>query len=281
MDLLRKYCLGDRPIGVEFISDQSYDFRHLSNPTVNYEDPNLNVAIPVFSIHGNHDDPLGKKNVSALDILAIAGLINYFGKYENYEQIDISPILLKKGESQVALYGLSHIRDERLGRMFREGNVSFEQIARDEFWFNIFVLHQNRVGNRGIKNFIPEACIPDFLHLVVWGHEHDCKIEEEEISDGTYITQPGSSVATSLAEGESIQKKVGILKIHKQRFRIDPVILRTARPFVFEQIMLKKMEDDDYAHDDPAGQSEEILAKKVEEIITETKRIRKCIFVSF
>lgn len=25
----------------------------------NYEDPNLNVALPVFCIHGNHDDPTG------------------------------------------------------------------------------------------------------------------------------------------------------------------------------------------------------------------------------
>ena len=28
-------------------------------PVVNYEDPNYNVSIPVFSIHGNHDDPAG------------------------------------------------------------------------------------------------------------------------------------------------------------------------------------------------------------------------------
>ena len=28
-------------------------------PAVNYEDPNMNVSIPVFSIHGNHDDPQG------------------------------------------------------------------------------------------------------------------------------------------------------------------------------------------------------------------------------
>ena len=26
---------------------------------VNYEDPDINVSIPVFSIHGNHDDPSG------------------------------------------------------------------------------------------------------------------------------------------------------------------------------------------------------------------------------
>jgi double-strand break repair protein MRE11 len=30
-----------------------------SFPAINYEDPHLNVGIPVFSIHGNHDDPQG------------------------------------------------------------------------------------------------------------------------------------------------------------------------------------------------------------------------------
>ena len=28
----------------------------------NYEDPNCNVSLPVFSIHGNHDDPAGEAN---------------------------------------------------------------------------------------------------------------------------------------------------------------------------------------------------------------------------
>ena len=30
-----------------------------SFPAINYEDPNLNIGIPIFSIHGNHDDPQG------------------------------------------------------------------------------------------------------------------------------------------------------------------------------------------------------------------------------
>jgi DNA repair exonuclease SbcCD nuclease subunit len=33
-------------------------------PAINYEDSNLNVAIPLFSIHGNHDDPQGAGVVS-------------------------------------------------------------------------------------------------------------------------------------------------------------------------------------------------------------------------
>lgn len=52
MELLHRYTLGDAPISFEILSDYE----------VNYDDPNMNVAIPVFSIHGNHDDPSGKKS---------------------------------------------------------------------------------------------------------------------------------------------------------------------------------------------------------------------------
>lgn len=38
-----------------------------SFPAVNYEDPNFNVGIPVFSIHGNHDDPQGAGPVSQIN----------------------------------------------------------------------------------------------------------------------------------------------------------------------------------------------------------------------
>lgn len=47
----------------------------------------------------------------------------------------------------------------------------------------------------------------DSVNLVVWGHEHDCRIVPESVAGKPYyITQPGSSVATSLADGESIEK---------------------------------------------------------------------------
>ena len=47
----------------------------------------------------------------------------------------------------------------------------------------------------------------DSVDLVVWGHEHDCRIIPEPVAGKQYfITQPGSSVATSLADGESLEK---------------------------------------------------------------------------
>ena len=79
--LLRKYCFGDKPIQIEFLSDQKANFHTSHFPRVNYEDPNLNVGIPVFSIHGNHDDPAGPQGLCALDLLSASGVINYFGSY--------------------------------------------------------------------------------------------------------------------------------------------------------------------------------------------------------
>lgn len=42
-----------------FVSYRNFFFLFLRFPWVNYQDGNLNISIPVFSIHGNHDDPTG------------------------------------------------------------------------------------------------------------------------------------------------------------------------------------------------------------------------------
>lgn len=61
----------------------------------------------------------------------------------------------------------------------------------------------------GPQNYVPENMFDDSMRLVIWGHEHDCRITPESVADKSYfITQPGSSVATSLAPGEAIPKYV-------------------------------------------------------------------------
>lgn len=97
--LLRTHCFGTKPIEFDIISDENSNFGHTGFPQANFNDPNLNVAIPVMSIHGNHDDPTGEKNLSAMDTLAAAGLVNYFGKSNTtcHQGIDITPILVQKG----------------------------------------------------------------------------------------------------------------------------------------------------------------------------------------
>jgi double-strand break repair protein MRE11 len=97
MELMREYCFGDRPVRIQIVSDQTLAF-HSRFKRVNYEDPNFNIEVPLFAIHGNHDDPAGapllcppltagltagEGGLAALDILSAANLVNYFGKAES------------------------------------------------------------------------------------------------------------------------------------------------------------------------------------------------------
>lgn len=126
MKSLRSNCMGDRPCELELLSDPAQSLNN-GFDEVNYEDPNLNISIPVFAISGNHDDATGESLLLALDVLAVTGLINNFGKVKNTEAITVSPILLQKGQTKLALYGMSNVRDERLHRLFRDGGVKFQR----------------------------------------------------------------------------------------------------------------------------------------------------------
>lgn len=253
LQLLRQYCMGDNPVQIEFLSDQSENFKHSSFPLVNYEDPNINISIPIFSIHGNHDDPAGQGSLCTSDLLSVSGFINYFGKCTNLEHVEISPLLMKKGESKLALYGLGAIRDERLHRLFREGKVKMLRPREDpENWFNVFVLHQNRVKH-GATNYIPEQFLDEFLDLIIWGHEHECLIKPEWNSEQNfYVSQPGSSIVTSLSPGEATKKHIGLLQIYKKSFKITKIPLQTVRQFYIEYILLSEtgldLEDSDISN---------------------------------
>ncbi|XP_008185560.1 LOW QUALITY PROTEIN: double-strand break repair protein MRE11 [Acyrthosiphon pisum] len=265
ISLLRHYCLGDKPINMEFVCDQAEVFKHCNNPIVNFEDQNLNVSIPVFSIHGNHDDPCGYREVSCMDLLSSMGLINYFGKQTNLQELKINPILLKKGSNKLAIYGLSHIRDERLERLFKEKKVFMNRPLEDvDDWFNIFVCHQNRVNRPGTK-YLSEKCIPSHIMLTIWGHEHESLIDPVRgESNSGYICQPGSTVATSMCEGEAGNKYVGLLTISGKHFRMEPLELKTVRLMHFETVKLSECEEDVST----SKKTQEFVRRQIEDILS-------------
>lgn len=265
--LIREYCFGDKPVAVELLSDQLENFAR----NINYEDPNLNVSYPILSIHGNHDDPVGQNSVSSLDILSSMGLVNYFGKWNDYTHVQVAPVLLRKGATNLALYGLSHLKDQRLSRLFKDNKVEMNCLPDNNDWFNLLVLHQNR-ADRGAYNYIPESCLPEFLDLVVWGHEHDCRVTEE-YNGNFYVTQPGSTVATSLAAGEALPKHCALLQIHQKTFTIQPIPLQTVRPFIFQTIVLSEENLDD-AVVNQAEKVQEFLMKKVYEAVDKARDLR-------
>lgn len=288
ISLLREYTLGDAPVRMELLSDatnartDAYTF-----PTVNYEDPNLNVGIPVFSIHGNHDDLQGSGAsgpLSALDILAAAGLLNYFGQLPlssdpggskrkgnaDDHMLAVRPVLLRKGTTSIALYGMGNIKDERLLYELESNHVCMYRPAEDpEAWFNVLVVHQNRAAHTP-RGSIPESAFDDSVDLVVWGHEHEQRILPEPVSEKNYyITQPGSSVATSLSPSETVEKRIAIVHVLGKEFKVVPMPLQSVRPFVMQDISLPA--EAAAAQLDPTDRADvtKLLRKHIERMIAD------------
>ena len=196
-------------------------------------DRNHKVRLPIFSIHGNHDCPSGLELQGALDQVCTNKYVNYFGKVDNIEEVAVEPILFAKGATKIALYGIGHIKDLRLNLLFENNKITFNQpkLANgqiDSNYFSILVLHQNRfkgVSGWSTRDSITDEIIPSWFDLVVWGHEHEC-LGMRTLSLGESvlkILQPGSTVITSLIEGEQTPKKAWILTVSPELFNIDPV----------------------------------------------------------
>ncbi|PBJ79420.1 endo/exonuclease Mre11 [Trypanosoma cruzi cruzi] len=267
--LLRTYVLGDKPIAFSLLSDPKRNFPTHPVPLANFQDPNINVAIPIFMIHGNHDDPVG--GTSSIDILAANGLVNYFGQVFSLDDIVVEPILLKKGHTYVALYGLGNVRDERLHRCFRMKKLRFvhPKPVKGRLWFKILLLHQNRGvrGGSGEKNGIFESMLAGFgLDLVIWGNEHEQQMVPTP-SEGFDVIQPGSTILTSLSGQECNPKQYGVLEVREGSYRLTPFPLRSVRPVVRRTVELWR--------ENPTGRTldavEDFLRRVIEEMIEEAE----------
>lgn len=60
-----------------------------------------------------------------MDLLAATGFINYFGKVSDVTKLTISPLVIRKGKSVMALYGMGYMNDQRLSRLWRSDKVHF------------------------------------------------------------------------------------------------------------------------------------------------------------
>jgi double-strand break repair protein MRE11 len=276
MRSIRQNCLGEKPCELEMLSDASENFGGIFDH-VNYEDEDINVAIPVFAIHGNHDDPSGEGSFSPLDLLQASGLVNYFGRTPEVDKIAVRPVLLQKGRTKLALYGLSNVRDERLFHTWRDGNVKFFQpgTQKDE-WFNIMSVHQNHVAHTP-TSYLPENFLPEFMDLVVWGHEHECLIDPRYNPEmGFHVMQPGSSIATSLMPGEAVPKHVAILSVTGKEFQTETIRLKSVRPFIMKEIVLAEEKEikkkELWRVNDNRTKITQYLTKVVDDLIEEANR---------
>ena len=206
--------------------------------------PALSIRLPIFTIHGNHDDPCGLEYFSNIDMVSSNNYVNYFGKITNIEEIVVDPILFYKNETKIALYGIGHLKDERLNIAFEQKKIRFRRPKGDpESWFNILVIHQNRYKGLhcGVsrRQSLSEDTIPGFFNFVLWAHEHEWIPTAYEWEDtSVHFLQPGSTVQTSLVESESRPKMAFLLEVYKTGFKLSERPLSKYRPLIFQTIEL-------------------------------------------
>lgn len=236
--ILKKYCLGNtKP-------------NFTTSIKMNTDDKNMSISLPIFSIHGNHDDPSGFNSISPLDILHSGGFINYFGRVDSVDNIELDPVLIK-GNKKIALYGMGHIKDRRVYKTFLKGNVKYLRPAGED-WINILMVHQNRTPRK--DEYLPEDFIDSFFDLVIYGHEHESiKIRHKSFD----VIQCGSTVRTSLCDGESGDKFVYVIDL-SEKMHLSRIKLATVRPFFNDTIKIN------------AGDAFQQIRRRIEDLVTST-----------
>ncbi|KAG5222571.1 meiotic recombination [Salix suchowensis] len=216
-------------------------------------------------------------------MLSVSGLVNYMGKIDlplasakpsgerEKEQstqhgIAVRPVLLRKGKTRLGMYGIGNVKDARMHFELRSNRVRMFMPQDKEEWFNLMLLHQNRVKH-GPQEYVPEGMFDDNIDLVVWGHEHDCRIVPEPVAGKNYyITQPGSTVATSLADGEATQN---FAADSREGIPADTHTIAECPSFVIEEVTLLDVAEEEGFDVDDQMAITKYLKRKVNELIVQ------------
>lgn len=120
------------------------------------------------------------------------------------------------------------------------------------------------------------------MDLVIWGHEHESLIYPRPNAETNFdIIQPGSTVATSLVQGEAEPKHACILSITGREYSSEPIRLKSVRPFKVKDISLaedkvtKKLAKKENNRGDITRRLMEIVEELINEANTEWQELHE------
>lgn len=114
------------------------------------------------------------------------------------------------------------MKDRYFHRMLEEDNIEFVPPSALGFenTVNILVIHQSRYkgvrAGGSYRNCVHPEQFPDWLDLIIRGHEHEQIDELETLKSSTTIKviQPGSTIPTSLIPSEATPRRAMLLEVN-------------------------------------------------------------------
>lgn len=235
MEIFQKHILGENEDPIEITH-----WDGLTRPP-NTTDDEVKVKIPFFLIHGNHDHPTGFGLTSACELLSTVKYVNYFQKVLDPESVVLKPAVLHRGNIDVVIYGLGSMAEHKFLEALEKNDIRFErpQINPGCRQFNLLLLHQNRPVRSAQQLAVPHMLsqICPWMDLIVWGHEHECRIDIETCC-GLKITQPGATIITKMGDFGGAPRSMAILEIDEETTDFQVIRLKTQRPYVYDTLKM-------------------------------------------
>ncbi|EAY09694.1 Ser/Thr protein phosphatase, putative [Trichomonas vaginalis G3] len=213
----------------------------------NWLNPNINIKIPFFCMHGNHDAPNGLGSTSPIQLLSVSKYLNFFKPVDIKETIELQPIVLKRGTIRVVVYGLGYIFEEKFKEVVMGKKLKLIAPEEGEFerTYTILMIHQNMssydhdigVMATRLSDAIWSETNPHNVDLVIWGHEHENLIQRKKYGN-IYVTQPGSTVYTQFRKKNAMQRSMAILTISQNPDfdKFEEIKLESPRTFIYDKI---------------------------------------------
>ena len=98
------------------------------------------------------------------------------------EGIAVRPVLLQKGTTRMAMYGIGNVKDQRMHFELRSNRVRMYMPRDKDDWFNILIIHQNRYALPPLK---PSNRDLSLVGCVPVGSK--CKPRSTEVSPGRNV----------------------------------------------------------------------------------------------
>ena len=213
---------------------------------VNFEAEDVNIAVPLFIIHGTHDRPVGRPAAAPpfQDIVA-AGYVNYLD-IDPQNEFATRKVVLQKGSIKVSISGVGHRTEGYINQSISESGLPVS-----EGMMNICCVHNAIEGIIQTEGECIDLTPFSEMNFIISGHAHiprltkDGTIEalnHKELKNAKLLVL-GATIATGIYPQEEGIKYAHLLEISgdEQKVNFKSFELESARRVFYGTVKVDEL----------------------------------------